>query len=195
MAGHARPASLANSPHQGGGNTARRGAGFLKALILLCLVLAGCGEGWDAYQQYYEQGGGGVPGEPWTGPEKVFVVLAAERVETALNGIPTSGFPTTSGLTIAAVRLSDLVEKADITATPEAYRYDFTASDGYNLLVKRGSKDLLPNWENMHDGYLYVSDVGDLRVGWDEAKQPWGSAVSAYNVKFMDGGTIELLDP
>jgi len=165
------------------------------ACLLALAICWGCGEGWDAYRDYYREVQGGEPGEEWSGPERVFVVRGAEQRETALQGIVTTGFRTGSGLMIASVRLSDLIEKSQVTAAPDPYRYDFTASDGYNLLKKRGSKDLLPNWENMHDGYLYVSEVGDLRVGWDEDKQPWGSALSAYNVKSMDGGTIELLDP
>jgi len=167
-------------------------ASFLIALFLFSF--AGCGDGWDAYEDAYRIQTGGEPGEPWTGPEVVTVVLGAARVDTALEGIETSPFKTSSGLTLAAVRLSDLIDKAGVTSAPEQYRYDFTASDGYNLLIKRGSKDLLPNWEDMHIGYLYL-DQEDLRVGWDESEQPWGSAVSAYNVKFMDGGTIELLEP
>ena len=163
--------------------------------LLVLAICSGCGEGWDAYRDYYREVQGGEPGQEWSGPERVFVVLGVEQVETSLQGIVTAGFPTSSGLVISSVRLSDLIEKSEVTPAPDPYRYDFTASDGYSLLKKRGSKDLLPNWENLHDGYLYVSEVGDLRVGWDEDRQPWGSALSAYNVKAMDGGTIELLDP
>ena len=164
--------------------------------VLLAAATAGCGEGWDAYEAYYRNTDPGDPGEPWTGPETVFVVLGAERVETSLEGIITSGFPSTSGLVIPSVLLADLVEQSGITPEPERYRYDFTAVDGYNLLRKRGGDLLLlPDWEIMHHGYLYTSDIGDLRVGWDEAEQPWGSAVSAYNLKYMDGGVIELLEP
>jgi hypothetical protein len=131
----------------------------------------------------------GTPGDPWTGTEKVFVVLGEQEKETPLQGIATSDFKG-----IAAVRLSDLIDKSEITVDPDLYRYDFTATDGYNLLKKREyDKQLLPSWENMHHGFLYTSDLGDLRVGWDE--HPWGSAISAYNVKYMDGGTIELLEP
>ena len=173
------------------------------AFLLACLLSAflwggvsGCGEGWDAYSQYYTNTDPGDPGEPWEGPEKVFVVLGLEQVETFLEGIVTSGFPSSSGLVIPGVLLADLVEASGITPDPEPYRYDFTASDGYNLLRKRGDDlALLPDWENMHHGYLYVSDQGDLRVGWDEAEQPWGGAVSAYNMKYMDGGVVELLEP
>jgi len=157
---------------------------------------SGCGEGWDAYEPFYDNTPAEDPGEPWSGPERVFVDFGGERVETFLEGIVTSGFHTSAGIVIAAVRLSDLIGRSEITASPEQYRYDFTASDGYNLLRKRGGDlELLPDWENMHHGYLYTSDIGDLTVGWDEAEQPWGSAVSAYNLKYMDGGTIGLLQP
>ena len=53
----------------------------------------------------------------------------------------------------------------------------------------------MPNWENMQHGFLYRTNTGDLETGWDPEEQPWGSAVSAYNVKYMNGGVIELLSP
>jgi hypothetical protein len=177
----------------------RRGRPGWVVFLLACLLGAyasGCGEGWDAYAPYYASQPSENPGEPWTGPERVFVELGEERVETFLEGMETSGFHTSAGIVIAAVRLSDLIGQSGITDSPERYRYDFTATDGYNLLRKRGDDlELLPNWENMHHGYLYTSDIGDLTVGWDEAEQPWGSAVSAYNLKYMDGGIVSLLEP
>jgi len=178
---------------------AGRGTGPVRAALLLacCLapVAAGCGEGWDAYEPFY-QNQPEKPGAPWSGPERVFVGLGPDRVETPLEGIETVGFRSSAGIEIASVRLSDLIEISEITEAPEPYRYDFTATDGYNLLRKRsGDLLLLPDWEVMHYGYLYRSELGDLTVGWDEAKQPWGSAVSAYNLKYMDGGLITLLEP
>ena len=159
-------------------------------LVLLTFPLAmGCGEGWDAYRDQYAVTPGDLPGEPWTGEETVFVVRGEETVETPLAGIETSDF-----LGVGAVRLSDLILASAITEDPEGYRYDFTATDDYNLLRKRGGdRSLLPSWENMQTGFLYATPFGDLETGWSE--HPWGSAVSAYNVKFMNGGAIELLDP
>jgi hypothetical protein len=180
--------------------TNRQIRGSLSAMplfsVFILLLLPGCGEGWDGYKHYYDTIPGGDVGEAWTGPESVYVVHENQTVETFLAGIITAGYSTSSGLVLAAVRLSDLVEAAGITTEPASFRYDFTASDGYNLLTKRDNDLMkLPDWDTMHYGYLYVSDIGDLRVGWDEDKQPWGGAVSAYNVKYMDGGTIELLEP
>ena len=151
------------------------------------LLLLGCGEGWEAYEKQYDTSGDQAPGEPWEGPETVFIVLGILEVETPLAGIETSEF---SG--VGAVRLSDLIQTSGITASPEDYRYDFTATDGYNLLLKRGGDlEELPSWENMQHGFLYL--YLSLETGWEE--HPWGSALSAYNVKYMDGGTIELLGP
>jgi len=173
---------------------------FVHILVLLPFVLLGCGDGWDAYQDIYNAPPGEPPGQPWEGDEAVWVVLGQTAVKTALEGIVTSDFEG-----IAGVRLSDLIEKSQITETPEQYRYDFTATDGYNLLAKRdGDIEELPNWENMQNGFFYRSPTDDLEVAWDPAEQPWGSAVSAYNVRSMngsdsdipsDGGTIELLTP
>jgi hypothetical protein len=126
------------------------------------------------------------------GDETVSIWLGTIEIETPLEGIITSDF---GG--IGAVRLSDLIEASQITANPDLYRYDFTAADGYNLLGKRGG-DLaqLPNWENMQNGFLYYPTTPDnLETRWDPEEQPWGSAVSAYNVQSMNGGDIELFTP
>ncbi len=165
----------------------RRRLRVLLLILLLLALVAGCGDGWDEYKEFYEQNEGQPPGEAWEGDETVFVVLGGTTVETPLAGIETSEF---NG--VGAIRLSDLILASGITAHPDGYRYDFTASDGYNLLEKRdGRIDQLPDWENMGHGFLYLTSYGDLQVGWEE--HPWGSAVSAYCVKYMNGGRIELL--
>jgi hypothetical protein len=161
----------------------------LMLLLLLSWFPLSCGEGWDGYRDIYNQQGElPVPGEPWVGDETVFVALETMEQETPLAGLETWDL-----LGGGAVRLSDLIEASGITDDPEPYRYDFTAADGYNLLAKReGDTSLLPDWENMQHGFLYP-DQGNLRTGW--AEHPWGSSVSAYNVKKMNGGRIELLAP
>ncbi len=162
---------------------------FLPLLLVLPWLVLSCGDGWDAYRDDYNVDPGEPPGEPWVGDETVFVRLGATEIETPLEGIVTSDF---GG--VGAVRLSDLIEESEITTNPEVFRYNFTATDGYNLLGKRGG-DLaqLPNWENMQHGFLYSSAPDDLSTGWEE--HPWGSAISAYNLKLMNGGLIELLMP
>jgi hypothetical protein len=86
--------------------------------------------------------------------------------------------------------LSDLIIKSGIVADPESYRYDFTATDDYDLFIKRHEDlSLLPSWAEMTSGYLYLdSRYDDLTCGWTE--HPWGGALSAYQVKWMNGGTI-----
>jgi hypothetical protein len=162
---------------------------FLAILILLPWLVLSCGEGWDGYKEAYNVDQGEAPGEPWEGDETGFVKLGATEIETPLEGIITSDLDG-----IGTVRLSDLIEASQITANPESFRYDFTATDGYNLLAKRdGDLALLPNWENMQNGFLYSIPPNDLETTWQN--HPWGSAISAYNVKYMNGGLIELLTP
>jgi hypothetical protein len=165
---------------------------LLSILLLLPCILLSCGEGYeDGYSHIYNTPAGEPPGQPWVGDETVFVALGQTEIETSLEGIITADFRG-----FAAVRLSDLIQTSGITANPDTFRYDFTATDGYNLLEKRGDdKALLPDWENMQHGFLYRTLLGDLETGWDPEEQPWGGAVSAYNVKFMNGGTIDLLEP
>lgn len=168
---------------------------FLSMLVLLPWLMLSCGDGWDAYRDIYNAPPGAPPGQPWEGDEAVWVVLGQTEVETALEGIVTSEFQGAGGVRFAGVRLSDLIEASQITPNPELFRYDFTATDGYNLLGKRGNDiEELPDWENMLHGCLYYPSPSDtLTTGWEGS--PWGAATSAYNVKYMNGGTIELLTP
>jgi len=167
---------------------------FLPLLLVLPWLVLSCGDGWDAYRDEYNVDPGEPPGEPWVGDETVFVRLGPAEsdrtIETPLQGIVTSDF---GGF--AAVRLSDLIEASQITDNPELFRYNFIVTNDYNLLGKRGG-DLaqLPNWENMQNGFLlYPTTPDNLETRWQD--HPWGSAISAYNLKLMNGGLIELLTP
>jgi len=165
----------------------KNGRHILVCSILLCLLSMGCGPGWDGYADNYSDLGP-VPDEPWEGDEFVYVALGADTVKTALEGLETYDFQGQP-----AVLLSELIQKSGVTGDFEAYRYDFTATDGYNLYIKRYEDiTLLPSWQEMEHGYLYWDTrFNDLTSGWTE--QPWGSAVSAYRVKWMNGGLITLL--
>lgn len=160
-------------------------AGFLLCCILA--LVAGCGPGWEGYEDAYSDVGPVVTA-PWEGPETVFVVAGDTSVELALEGLPTYDY---NGA--LAVSLSELIVQSGAVISPQGYRYDFTATDGYNLLVKRSDDlALLPGWDEMKQGYLYLdSRYDDLTCGWRE--HPWGSALSAYQVKWMNGGQITAL--
>jgi hypothetical protein len=158
------------------------------AVLLFALALVpGCGPGWDGYKNGYSSVGP-VPSTPWAGDESVYVVLDQTSVQVFLAGMTTHDY-----LGARAVSLSELVERSGLTETPETFRYDFTATDGYDLLRKRYSDPtLLPGWDEMKGGYLYFdSRYDDLTAGW--TTYPWGSALSAYLVKWMNGGSITLI--
>ena len=152
-----------------------------------CLGVVSCGPGWEGYVDDYS-----VPGEvetePWTGEEQVTVVLDDQQVVVVLAGMNTYDF-----MGASAVSLSDLILKSELTEDPESFRYDFTASDSYNLLIKRGGDvGLLPGWDEIQGGFLYLDyRANDLTLGWTE--HTWGSALSAYLVKYMDTGRIILI--
>lgn len=155
--------------------------------IVIFLLPAACGPGWEGYEDNYSEPGP-VSAEPWTGEEIVYIALADTVVETPLAGLETRDY-----LGVPAVLLSDLVIASGLAANPESYRYDFTATDGYDLYIKRYEDlTLLPSWSEMTTGYLYLdSRYDDLTAGWSQ--HPWGSALSAYQVKWMNGGTITLM--
>ena len=154
------------------------------------MVLAvGCGPGFEGYSRLYQEPDASLPGKPWAGKEVVWLQLDEEERE-----VPLAGLPTTELNGAAAVPLTAVVEAAGIVAKPERYRYNFTATDGYDLLVKRGGPEGLPGWTEMGIGVLYLHPAGDLRVAWDRSLQPWGSALSAYRIKLMDRGRITLLE-
>ena len=158
--------------------------------LALPLLFCGCGgPGFDGYRELYPDPDGGEPGAPWAGTESVLLVRAGEQREVLLAGLPTVALEGA-----AAVGLAQVVEAAALTDHPAGHRFNFTASDGYDLLRKRNDDlTLLPRWAELQIGVLYRHPAGDLRVTWDRERQPWGSALSAYLVKAMDGGTITLL--
>ncbi len=129
----------------------------LSILFVVPWLILSCGDGWDAYKDAYNTDQGEPPGKPWVGDETVYVVLDATEIETPLEGIVTS-----DSQGIGAVRLSDLIEASRITSDPDVFRYDFTATDGYNLLAKRGGDlSLLPNRSSfglpLNSRYIYTS--------------------------------------
>ncbi len=159
------------------------------ALSVNLFLPLGCGPGWEGYEDRYSDAGP-IPSEPWDGPQSVFVAFEDMNVEVFLEGMETCDFHGAP-----AVRLSELIIKSGLTNEPENFRYDFTATDGYNLFIKRHDDlSLLPGWDEMKSGYLYEdARYDDLAAGWTE--HPWGSALSAYQIKLMDAGTITLLSP
>lgn len=155
-------------------------------ITVIFFLLSGCGPGWEGYENNYSTVEP-ISEEPWEGTESVFVALDDLEVEVPLKGLMTYDFNSAP-----SVSLSELVLAAGISQTPEDFRYDFTATDDYNLLIKRKEFLLLPGWEEMKNGYLYLdSRYEDLTSGWVD--HPWGSALSAYQVKFMNGGRITAL--
>ncbi len=156
-------------------------------LLLLLALVAACGPGWEGYDDQYSDPGP-IPSEPWEGEETIFVELDETSVEVPLAGLETRDF-----MGVRAVLLADVVVASGLTPNPESYWYDFTATDGYNLFQKRyEDKTLLPGWVEMAAGYLYFdARFDDLTTGWTQ--HPWGGALSAYQVKWMNEGAITLL--
>ncbi len=127
----------------------------------------------------------------WIGEEYVYVKLGETSVTVPLQGMQTTGVNDR-----AVVNLAEVIEKADVVEDPENYFYNFIASDGYSLRAllineKRGTG--LPPWQDMQKGYLYASESYELVAGWEEGTLG-GTHGGCYNAKYMNGGTIQLLE-
>lgn len=160
---------------------------LISMFLLFFSSLTACGPGWDGYDENYSDVTP-VNLAPWSGSETVFVKLDDLQVTVPLAGMQSYDY-----LGAKSIKISALVIASGLTQQPDQYRYDFTAIDGYDLYIKRYEDlTLLPSWTEMQQGYLYLDPrYNDLTCGWQE--HPWGSALSAYQIKWMNGGTITLL--
>jgi hypothetical protein len=163
---------------------------FLSATLVLASLLqalVSCGPGWDGYDQNYSEIQP-IDLTPWSGLETVTVVLDGMEVAVKLEGMQSYDY-----LGTKAISLSELIIGSGLTQHPDQYRFNFTAGDGYDLLIKRyDDPQLLPSWTDMQQGYLYLDPrYDDLTCGW--AEHPWGNALSAYQTKWMNSGIITLI--
>lgn len=125
----------------------------------------------------------------WRDDETVTVEYKDESIPVPLKGLPVRTFKEKD-----AVRLSEIVEKSALVTQPEKYFYNLIASDGYSLergIIVGGWRTGLPPWSDMQKGYLYQSPNYELLTGW-ENETIRGRVGQCYNVKWMNGGTIEL---
>ena len=125
----------------------------------------------------------------WRDDETVTVEHKDESIPVQLKGLPVRTFKEKD-----AVRLSDIVEKSTLVTQPEKYFYNLIASDDYSLergIIVGGWGTGLPPWSDMQKGYLYQSSNYELLTGW-ENDTIGGRIGQCYNVKWMNGGTIEL---
>ncbi len=125
----------------------------------------------------------------WRGEETVSVKHGDATVVVPLKGLPVRSFKAKD-----AVLLSDIVNKSALTDAPGNYFYNLIASDNYSLargIVLGGWGTGLPPWTDMQKGYFYDSPTYELLTGW-ESDTIGGRIGQAYNVKYMNGGTIEL---
>lgn len=125
----------------------------------------------------------------WRGEETVSVKHAEQSVVVPLEGLQVRTFKAKD-----AVLLSDIVDKSALTDTPEDFFYNLIASDDYSLamgIMFGGWGTGLPPWTDMQKGYFYDSPTYELLTGW-ESDTIGGRIGQAYNVKYMNGGTVEL---
>lgn len=127
----------------------------------------------------------------WQGNETVYVKKDSETVIVALKGQKALIF---EGKEV--VRLSDVIEKAAIVENPGKYFYTFYATDNYSLEMALLNEDFgtgFPPWGDMQKGYFYQthSNHYGLMVYWED-DTIGGRIHHCYDVRLMDGGTIEL---
>jgi len=129
----------------------------------------------------------------WRGDEEVTVTFGTSSAVVPLKGLLIYLYKGKEG-----VLLADVVEKSEVTDHPEDYYYNFIASDGFSLergIILGGWGTGLPPWSDMEKGYFYETTCCGLSVGWDPdtiGGQIGQYSDSAYNVKYMNGGTIEI---
>ena len=130
----------------------------------------------------------------WTGDEQVYVTFGAQTETISLHGMATSKYEGTE-----CVKLSDIVKKAGLATSAELadYYFNFIAVDAYDMskmAIYWGKS--LPTWDDMQKGYFYDSgSSGGLTAMWETGTPEEAfNGGRFYNVRLMDGGTIQILE-
>jgi hypothetical protein len=136
----------------------------------------------------------------WTGTETVSVATPDGTVPVALNGLPAFTWnDPEDGVDKPAILLSTVVNAAFAKKAfdPADYKYNFAATDGYNVLNQKfdGDYRALPAYDQLAQGWFIAyedEDTGnaDLRVIWDEAL----NFPKSLGVKLMNGGSIQMVE-
>ena len=136
----------------------------------------------------------------WTGNETIIVSTPDGPVTVELNGLPAFTWnDPDDGLDKTAVYLSVVVEQAfsGKEFDPADYKYNFLASDGYNILSQKldGDYRALPSYADLEKGWFieYEEEGGkyiDIEVVWDDSL----GFSNFMGAKMMDGGTIEMVE-
>lgn len=89
-----------------------------------------------------------------------------------------------------AIRLTRIVEMG-VLEEPWNNQYNLISSDGFDVMNDKYEGDIgpLPHYGEMDHGYLVNTEEDGLRIFWsDEVDVP-----GAMGVKYMDGGTIQVV--
>ncbi len=133
------------------------------------------------------------PLQLWQGDETVTVEYDGRATTVALSGLHATTFKGKQ-----AMVLSDIIQESSIVDDPENYYYVFYATDGYSLETALLHEDFytgFPPWNDMQRGYVYQtnSELYGLMVGWEDGTIG-GRVHHCYDVKWMNGGSIQLRD-
>jgi hypothetical protein len=135
----------------------------------------------------------------WVGAQEVIVSTPEGDVTIALAGMATAEYtdPDTSDVYVG-VSIAEVVDAAVAKAVdPSGYKFNFIASDGYNVLTKKLDGDFrgLPAYDDLDLGYFVLCGEGcdapdDIMAVWDESL----AFPSFLSAKYMDGGTMGLVE-
>jgi len=135
----------------------------------------------------------------WTGNESVLVSTPDGDVTVELNGLEafmwTDPEDSTDKPAVLVKTVVDAAFAKDFD--PADYKFNFAASDGYNILSKKldGDYRTLPFYDDLELGWFieYEEDGGkvtDIQIIWDDTL----GYENFMGAKMMNGGTIEMVE-
>jgi hypothetical protein len=140
-------------------------------------------------------------GETWTGEESVTIATPDGDVAVDLAGLPAFLWTDPEDATEKLAVLVRTVVDAAFTSKdfdPADYKFNFVASDGYDILAKKLDGDYrgLPSYDELQDGWFIEYEETeptahtDIKVIWDEAL----GYPAFMSARFMDGGEIGMVE-
>ena len=136
----------------------------------------------------------------WPGAQTVTIVTPDGDQTVSLTGLPMTEYTDPdSGDTYPAVAVQDVVDLAFAAKDfdPADYKYNFIATDDYDVLSKKLDGDYrpLPSYDNLALGWFIEYDetgekYTDIEIVWDASL----GFESFLGAKMMDGGTVEMVE-